>query len=190
MVRLGRVRIGSDPVPDVLVHAVAFAFLLVSLGGMFWLAGMPGVSQVIANASVSVTHFVFLPIPLFLLMGELFFNAGVAQRVFDAVDTLIGRMRGRLSYVTIFRWHDIRRTHGHLAWATPAMLGSLLVPEMSRRGYKKHMAMGPILGCWRAGDPDPALGSRRTPGQSCQDRHRPTADRRHPSQGCCWRFYT
>ena len=27
-----------------------------------------------------------------------------------------------------------------------AMLGSLLVPEMNRRGYKKHMSMGPILG--------------------------------------------
>ena len=38
---------------------VAFAFLLVSFGGMCWLVGMPGVSQVIANASVSVTHFAF-----------------------------------------------------------------------------------------------------------------------------------
>ncbi|MYI70391.1 MAG: TRAP transporter large permease subunit [Boseongicola sp. SB0673_bin_14] len=73
---------------------VAFAFLLVSFGGMYWLVGMPGVSQVIANASVSVTHFVFLPIPLFLLMGELFFNGGVAKKVFDAVDTLIGRCAG------------------------------------------------------------------------------------------------
>ncbi len=124
---------------------VAFAFLLVSFGGMYWLAGMPGVSQVIANASVSITHFVFLPIPLFLLMGELFFNAGVAQKVFDAVDTLIGRMRGRLSYVTIFGGTTFAALTG-TSMGNTAMLGSLLVPEMSRRGYKKHMAMGPILG--------------------------------------------
>lgn len=124
---------------------VAFAFLLVSLGGMYWLAGLPGVSQVIANASVSITHFVFLPIPLFLLMGELFFNAGVAQKVFDAVDTLIGRMRGRLSYVTIFGGTTFAALTG-TSMGNTAMLGSLLVPEMSRRGYKKHMAMGPILG--------------------------------------------
>ena len=30
--------------------------------------------------------------------------------------------------------------------ANTAMLGSLLVPEMTRRGYSKKMSMGPILG--------------------------------------------
>lgn len=124
---------------------VAFAFLFVSFAGMYVLAGTAGVSQVIANASVAVTHFVFLPIPLFLLMGELFFNAGVAQRVFDAVDMLIGRMRGRLSYVTVFGGTTFAALTG-TSMGNTAMLGSLLVPEMDRRGYKKHMSMGPILG--------------------------------------------
>jgi len=128
-----------------LSRPVAFAFLLVSFGGMYWLAGPPGVSQVITNASVSITHFVFLPIPLFLLMGELFFNAGVARKVFDAVDTLIGRMRGRLSYVTIVGGTTFAALTG-TSMGNTAMLGSLLVPEMSRRGYKKRMSMGPILG--------------------------------------------
>lgn len=124
---------------------VAFAFLLVSFAGMFWLAEGAGTTQVIANASVAVTHFVFLPIPLFLLMGELFFNAGVAQKVFDAVDTLIGCMRGRLSYVTIFGGTTFAALTG-TSMGNTAMLGSLLVPEMTRRGYKKSMSMGPILG--------------------------------------------
>ncbi|MDE2913398.1 MAG: TRAP transporter large permease subunit [Paracoccaceae bacterium] len=124
---------------------VAFGFLLVSFGGMYWMAGFAGMSQVAANASVAVTHFVFLPIPLFLLMGELFFNAGVARKVFDAVDTLIGQMRGRLSYVTIFGGTTFAALTG-TSMGNTAMLGSLLVPEMTRRGYKKHMSMGPILG--------------------------------------------
>lgn len=124
---------------------VAFAFLAVSFAGMYWLAGTAGLSQVVANASVAVTHFVFLPIPLFLLMGELFFNAGVAQKVFDAVDMLIGRMRGRLSYVTVFGGTTFAALTG-TSMGNTAMLGSLLVPEMTRRGYKKHMSMGPILG--------------------------------------------
>jgi tripartite ATP-independent transporter DctM subunit len=124
---------------------VAFAFLLVSFGGMYWLAGFAGMAQVMANTSVAVTHFVFLPIPLFLLMGELFFKAGIAQKVFDAVDMLIGRMRGRLSYVTIFGGTTFAALTG-TSMGNTAMLGSLLVPEMNRRGYKKHMSMGPILG--------------------------------------------
>jgi len=124
---------------------VAFAFLLVSFGGMYWLSGISGISQVVANSSVAITHFIFLPIPLFLLMGELFFNAGIAQKVFDAVDMLIGRMRGRLSYVTIFGGTTFAALTG-TSMGNTAMLGSLLVPEMTRRGYKKHMSMGPILG--------------------------------------------
>lgn len=124
---------------------VAFAFLLVSFGGMYLLSGFAGISQVIANASVSVTHFVFLPIPLFLLMGELFFNTGVARKVFDAVDVLIGRVRGRLSYVTIFGGTTFAALTG-TSMGNTAMLGSLLVPEMTRRGYRKSMSIGPILG--------------------------------------------
>ena len=141
----GGLALGSILVLMFLSVPVAFAFLLVSFGGLYWLSGFPGVSQVTANASVAVTHFVFLPIPLFLLMGELFFNAGVARKVFDAVDMLIGRMRGRLSYVTIFGGTTFAALTG-TSFGNTAMLGSLLVPEMTRRGYKRHMSIGPILG--------------------------------------------
>ena len=141
----GGLALGAILVLMFLSMPVAFAFLLVSFGGMYVLSGFAGMSQVAANASVAVTHFVFLPIPLFLLMGELFFNAGVAKRVFDAVDVLIGRMRGRLSYVTIFGGTTFAALTG-TSMGNTAMLGSLLVPEMTRRGYRKHMAMGPILG--------------------------------------------
>ena len=72
----GGIALGSILALMFLSMPVAFAFLLVSFGGMYWLSGIAGMSQVISNASVSVTHFVFLPIPLFILMGELFFNTG------------------------------------------------------------------------------------------------------------------
>ena len=124
---------------------VAFSFLLVSALGMYLVAGWAGVVQVVANSSVSVTHFAFLPIPLFLLMGELFFHSGVANKVFDSVDILIGRMRGRLSYLTIFGGTGFAALTG-TSMGNTAMLGSLLVPEMTKRGYKKYMSLGPILG--------------------------------------------
>jgi len=141
----GGLAIGSILVLMFLSMPVAFAFLLVSFGGMYWLSGFAGTTQVIANSSVAITHFVFLPIPLFLLMGELFFNAGIAKKVFDAVDVLIGKTRGRLSYVTIFGGTTFAALTG-TSMGNTAMLGSLLVPEMTRRGYRKSMSMGPILG--------------------------------------------
>ena len=141
----GALALGTTIALMLLSMPVAFSFLLVSFAGMFLLSGPAGVTQVAANASVAVTHFAFLPIPLFLLMGELFFHAGVASKVFDAIDMLIGRMRGRLSYLTIFGGTAFAALTG-TSMANTAMLGSLLVPEMTERGYKKYMSLGPILG--------------------------------------------
>jgi tripartite ATP-independent transporter DctM subunit len=78
-------------------------------------------------------------------MGELFFHSGLASRVFDALDVLFGRLHGRLCYLTIAGGTLFASLSGS-SIANTAMLGSLMVPEMMKRGYKRHMAMGPILG--------------------------------------------
>ena len=125
---------------------VAFAFFTVSALGMLYLTGgEAGVIQVVVNANASITKFAFLPVPLFLLMGELFFHTKIANRVFDAFDVLFGRLPGRLSYLTVAGGTAFAALSG-TSMGNTAMLGSLLVPEMTQRGYRKHMAMGPILG--------------------------------------------
>jgi tripartite ATP-independent transporter DctM subunit len=78
-------------------------------------------------------------------MGSLFFHTGLAIRVFDALDKLLGRIRGRLCYLTVIGGSLFSTLTGS-TMANTAMLGSLLVPEMRRRGYSAHMSMGPILG--------------------------------------------
>ena len=83
--------------------------------------------------------------PLFIIMGELFFHTGLAIRVFDALDLCFGRLPGRLSYITVVGG-TIFATLSGSTMANTAMMGSMMVPEMTSRGYKKHMSMGPILG--------------------------------------------
>ncbi len=125
---------------------VAFAFFTVSAIGMLvFIGGGVSIEQLTANITVSVTQFVFVPVPLFLLMGELFFQTRVAIRVFDAFEALFGRLPGRLSYLTVAGGTVFAACSGTSIGNT-AMLGSLMVPEMMRRGYKKYMSMGPILG--------------------------------------------
>ncbi len=125
---------------------VAFAFLGVNIvGALFFFGGVPGIKQVLANGVGSVTVFTFIPIPLFLIMGELFFRTGLALRVFDALDTIMGRLPGRLAYLTVGGGALFSTLTGS-SMANTAMLGSLLLPDMKRRGYKSYMAMGPILG--------------------------------------------
>ena len=99
----------------------------------------------VSNAVDSVAMFALIPVPLFIIMGELFFHTGLAVRVFDALDRCFGRLPGRLSYITV-AGGTIFATLSGSTMANTAMMGSLMVPEMTKRGYKSHMSMGPILG--------------------------------------------
>ncbi len=124
---------------------VVIAFLIMNVVGVFvFMGGMPGVDQLVANATVSVTSFTLTPVPLFLLMGEILFHSGLAMRVFDALDKSFGGVRGRLAYMTV-GGGTLFATLSGSSVANTAMLGSTIMPDMLRRGYKRHLIMGPII---------------------------------------------
>ena len=125
---------------------VAFAFLAADIvGSLIFIGGGAGIVQLVSNAFSSVTTFALAPVPLFLIMGELFFHTGLARRMFDAIDSLLGRLPGRLSFLTVASGTSFATLSGS-SMASTALLGSLMIPEMTRRGYKKLMSIGPILG--------------------------------------------
>ena len=125
---------------------VALAFLITNLiGALVFIGGLSGLTQVIDNSSTMITRFSLAPVPLFILMGSLFFHTGLALRVFDGLDQLFGRLPGRLCYLTV-AGGSIFSTLTGSSMANTAMLGSLMVPEMQRRGYSTRMSVGPILG--------------------------------------------
>ena len=125
---------------------IAFAFLSANLiGAWIFMGGSNGIIQVLNNGFGALSSFSLVPIPLFLLMGELFFRTGLGMRMFNAVDVLMGKVPGRLSYVTVVGGTGFATVSGSSMGST-ALLGSVLVPEMVKRGYKKHMSIGPIMG--------------------------------------------
>ncbi len=124
---------------------VVFAFFATNLVGAYvFMGGENGILQLVRNAVDSVQSFALLPIPLFILMGEIMFYTGVAARAIDAVDKLIARVPGRLSLVAITGGTIFASLSGS-SIANTAMLGSTLLPEMYRRGYKPTIAIGPIV---------------------------------------------
>jgi len=124
---------------------VAIAFLTINVVGVYlFMGGLVGIDQLVANATTSVTSFALVPVPLFLIMGELLFHTGLALRVFDALDKCFGGIKGRLSYLTV-GGGTIFATLSGSSMANTAMLGTTLMPDMIKRGYKPHMIMGPIL---------------------------------------------
>ncbi|NKX45766.1 TRAP transporter large permease [Roseicyclus persicicus] len=138
--------VGSIMVLMALGMPVALAFLGANiLGAWIFMGGERGVVALLNNGWGGLTTFALVPIPLFLLMGEIFFQTGLGARMFSAIDRLLGRLPGRLSYVTVLGGTGFSTLSGSSMGST-ALLGSLMVPEMERRGYKRHMSIGPILG--------------------------------------------
>lgn len=124
---------------------VAFAFIAVTtLGAFEVLGGERGIEQLARNAAQSIANFQLAPIPLFILMGEILFQTGVAHRAIDAVERVVTRLPGRLSVVTVFGGTIFAALSGSTI-ANTAMLGSTLLPNMLRKGYAPTMAMGPIM---------------------------------------------
>ena len=125
---------------------VAIAFLAACIAGAWlFMGGARGTTQMLGNGLGALTSYALVPIPLFLLMGEIFFHTGLGSRMFSTIDRLLGRLPGRLSYVTVLGGTGFATMSGSSMGST-ALMGSLMVPEMNKRGYKRHMSLGPILG--------------------------------------------
>jgi tripartite ATP-independent transporter DctM subunit len=125
---------------------VAIAFFATNIvAAMLFMGGPPGIAQIINNGFGAMTTFALVPIPMFLLMGELFFHTGLATRFFSATDKLLGNVRGRLAYVTLIGGTAFAGSAGS-SIGSCALLGTLMVPEMMKRGYNKYLSMGPIMG--------------------------------------------
>ena len=136
---------GSLTALFLLALPAAFAFLGINIvGAWVWLGKDAGLIQLVRNGVASIASFSLTPIPFFVMMGEVLFHTGVAMKAIDAIDRVIWRVPGRLSVVAVVAGTVFSAISGSTI-ATTALLGSLLLPEMLRRGYHPSMAMGPIM---------------------------------------------
>jgi tripartite ATP-independent transporter DctM subunit len=125
---------------------VAFSFILIDiLGGYFFIGGIEGLKQLTLSIYSSLASFSLAPIPLFVLMGEIFFRSGIASRTVAVIDGLLGKVPGRLSILAVATSTLFSSLTGSTISNT-ALLGTTLLPQMRERGYAKSMSIGPILG--------------------------------------------
>ena len=125
---------------------VAFSFLVVNMVGAFvFFGGVAGLLQLVIQISESLTTFTLVPVALFLLMGEIMLHSGIGYDLMDTLDKWFGSLRGRLALMAVGGGVLFSTLTGN-SMGSIALLGSTLVPEMEKRGYKKPMSVGPILG--------------------------------------------
>jgi tripartite ATP-independent transporter DctM subunit len=125
---------------------LALAFLLVNVvGGYLLLGGLSGLDQLVLSMFTSVNNFDLLPLPLFILMGELLFHSGLGPVLIDVLDKFLGRLPGRLALLSVASGVLLSVLTG-VSMASVAMLGNTLLPEMEKRGYERKLSMGAIMG--------------------------------------------
>ena len=123
---------------------VAFAFFTANvLGTALFINGDIGLVFMPMEFNNAI-KFTLAPIALFLLMGEILLQTGVAFKAIGAIDRMISRVPGRLSVVSIVGGTIFSSLSGSTI-ANTAILGSVLLPDMIRRGYHPSIAMGPIM---------------------------------------------
>lgn len=117
---------------------VGFAIGMAALLFFVLSGSMP--PELFVQRLVSVTHsFPLLAIPLFVMTGVVMNFAGITRRMMDFAEALTGHWKGGLAQVNVLLSTLMGGVAGS-AVADAAMQAKVLVPEMSRRGYRRDFS--------------------------------------------------
>jgi C4-dicarboxylate transporter, DctM subunit len=131
---------------------LGFAMGLVGFLGFAYLNGFqPAINLLARDFYDVITNYGYTVFPLFVLMGQIGFNAGIAVRLYDAANKFIGHVPGGLAMATVIGATGFKTICGSSA-ATAATFASVAIPQMERYGYDKKLSTGIVatvgsLGC-------------------------------------------
>jgi tripartite ATP-independent transporter DctM subunit len=92
------------------------------------------------RTSAGIASFPLLAIPFFVLAGVMMGDGGMARRLTNFAVALVGRLPGGLAYVNTLTCMMFGAVSGSAA-AAVSSIGSSLIPEMERNGYKREFAV-------------------------------------------------
>ncbi|MBN8493127.1 MAG: TRAP transporter large permease [Burkholderiales bacterium] len=116
---------------------IAYALGLAALVGALWI-DIP-LDAVMIQIASGVNKFSLLAIPFFVLAGAIMAEGGMARRLVAFAGVLVGFVRGGLSLVNILASTFFGAISGSSV-ADTASIGSVLIPEMEKRGYPRPFA--------------------------------------------------
>lgn len=131
---------------------LGFGMALVGMVGFAYMNGWQSAMQLVGRDIYDViTNYGYTVFPLFILMGQIGFNAGLAVRLYGAAHKFVGHIPGGLAMATVLGATGFKAICGSSA-ATSATFASVAIPEMSRFGYSDRLSTGIVatvgtLGC-------------------------------------------
>lgn len=121
---------------------VAFAMAIVGFLGFAYIVSLPAALNLLAKDIFDVfATYGYTVIPLFVLMGQVAFNAGIAKKLYTTSYKFIGHIPGGLAMATVGGAAAFGAITGSSP-ATAATFASVAVPEMDYYGYQKKLSTG------------------------------------------------
>jgi len=121
---------------------LSFAMMVIGFLGFGYLMSWGAAFNLVAKDFFDVLNtYSFTVVPLFILMGQVAFNSGIAKRLFDASYKFVGHIPGGLAMATVAGATAFKSICGS-STATAATFASVAVPEMDRYGYDKRLSTG------------------------------------------------
>ncbi len=97
--------------------------------------------SVVKTMADGVMNFSLMAIPFFIIMGEIMNEGGIAQRLVNLANLLVGRLPGGLAMVNVMDSMFFGGISGS-AVADVSSLGSIVIPMMKKQGYEDEFAVG------------------------------------------------
>ena len=121
---------------------LGFAMAVVGFLGFCITVSTKAALSLVAKDFVDVfASYDFTVIPLFILMGQIAFNAGIAKRLYNTAYRFLGHIPGGMAIATVAGATAFKAICGSSP-ATAATFASVAVPEMDRYGYDRRLSTG------------------------------------------------
>jgi C4-dicarboxylate transporter, DctM subunit len=121
---------------------LAIAMLIIGFVGFGYVISFgPAANMLAKDIFDCFDSYTLTVVPLFVLMGQLSYNTGIASRLYDTAHRFLGHIRGGLGMATVAGCTVFGAICGS-ASATAATFAAVSVPEMDRFGYSRRFSAG------------------------------------------------
>ncbi len=120
---------------------LAFVTLLVALVFALGWFGPNAIPLIVSRIFSFVNSFVFVSVPMFVLMAAILDRSGIARDLFDAMRLVGGRLRGGVAIQTLLVAVVLAAMSGIIGGEV-VLLGVIALPQMLRLGYDRKLAIG------------------------------------------------
>jgi len=119
----------------------AFATGGIAVAFLLYLWGPPAFMMVMLRVWATMSDFILIAVPMFILMASILERSGIGDELYEAIYRWLGSLRGGLAMATVIACAILAAMVG-IVGAGVVMMGLVALPAMRKRGYKKGLTLG------------------------------------------------